>query len=161
VAANMPLAPVIARMHARKDRRQLQHATERVAKVTLLVSAPIAAGLAIFPRIYLGLFGASFHTGTTALTILALAQLVNAAAGPAGNVLIMTGHERVAVRGIGAGLIVNLVLGVVLVPGLGVTGGAIASASSLVVWNTVLLTLARRRVKVNVTAFRRLRVEDA
>jgi O-antigen/teichoic acid export membrane protein len=158
VAANMPLAPVIARAHARADREGLQHAAERVAQATLLVSLPAAAAFTIFPGVYLNIFGSSFHTGATALVILALAQLVNAAAGPAGNVLIMTGHERVAVRGIGAGLIANLVLGIALIPPLGVTGGAIASASSLVLWNVVLLVLARRRVGVNVTAVRSLRM---
>ncbi len=158
VAANMPLAPAIARMHARGDRVGLQHTTEYVARATLLASAPLAVGFAVFPGLYLGIFGASFYIGTTALTILALSQLVNAAAGPAGNVLIMTGHERAAVGGIGAGMVANLVLGVALVPSLGVTGGAIASGSSLVLWNTVLLVLARKRVGVNVTAFRGLAV---
>lgn len=158
VAANMPLAPVIARLHARKDRVGLQRATERVAQAALLVSLPIAAAFAIFPSIYLSLFGASFQAGATALTILALAQLVNAAAGPAGNVLIMTGHERAAVQGVGAGMLANLVLGVVLVPQLGVTGGAIASGSSLVLWNAIMLILARRHVGINATAFHRLRV---
>lgn len=146
VAANMPLAPAIARMHAVNDIEGLQNTTERVAKVTLAVSAPIAAAFAIFPSVYLDIFGADFNAGAVPLTILALAQLVNAAAGPAGNVLIMTGHERAAVAGIGAGLLANLLLGIALVPWMGVTGGAIASASSLVLWNTILLVLARRRV---------------
>jgi O-antigen/teichoic acid export membrane protein len=158
VAANMPLAPAIARMHAVNDTGGLQHTTERVAQLTLLVSAPIAAGFAIFPGIYLGIFGPGFQAGATALTILALAQLVNAFAGPAGNVLIMTGHERAAVIGIAAGLVANVVLGVALVPELGVTGGAIASGSSLVMWNTVLVVLARRKVGVNVTALHWLRM---
>lgn len=160
IAANIPLAPVIARMHARNDRVGLQHATERVAQATLLASAPLAIAFAVFPGVYLGIFGASFRAGSTALTILALAQLINAAAGPAGNVLLMTGHERSAVRGVVAGLIANLVLGVVLVPPLGVTGGAIASGSSLVLWNTILLMLARKRVGINVTAFSRLAIRE-
>jgi O-antigen/teichoic acid export membrane protein len=151
VASNIPLAPVIARMHARKDRAGLQHATERVAQATFLCSAPLAILFAVFPKAYLSIFG--FHAGGSALTILAIAQLVNAAAGPAGNVLLMTGHEKVAVRGIIAGLVANLILGIVLVPSLGVTGGAIASGSSLLLWNTILLLLARSRVGVNVTAF--------
>jgi O-antigen/teichoic acid export membrane protein len=159
VAANMPLAPAIARMHARQDREGLQHVTERVALATLAVSLPAALAFAFFPTVYLGIFGAGFHSGAAALTILALAQLVNAAAVPAGNVLIMTGNERVAVRGIAAGLLANLVLAVILVPPFGVTGGAIASATSLVLWNVVLLVLARRRVGVNVTAFPWLRVK--
>ena len=52
-------------------------------------------------------------------------------AGPAGNVLLMTGHEGIAVRGIGIGLLANLVLGILLVPLFGVTGGAVAFAASL------------------------------
>jgi O-antigen/teichoic acid export membrane protein len=63
------------------------------------------------------------------------------------------------VRGVAAGLVANVVLAIVLVPPLGVTGGAIAFASSLVLWNTVLVVLARRHVGVNVTAFRRLSLQ--
>lgn len=154
VAANMPLAPAIARMHARSDREGFEHTTQRVAQATLLVSVPVAAVLIIFPDLYLGIFGTGFQTGATALRILAVGQLVNAAAGPAGNVLIMTGHERAAVRGIGVGLLANLMLGVALVPPLGVTGAAVAFASSLVLCQTALVVLARRRIGVNVTAFR-------
>jgi O-antigen/teichoic acid export membrane protein len=153
VAANMPLAPVIARMYANKDKAGLQHAIERVSQATLLASAPIGAAFAIFPGIYLGVFGGSFRSGATALTILAIAQVVNAAAGPAGNVLIMTGYERAAVGGVAVGLLANLVLGVLLVPPLGVTGGAIASGSSLILWNGILVLRARKCVEVNVTAF--------
>ncbi|HEY3865211.1 MAG TPA: oligosaccharide flippase family protein [Solirubrobacteraceae bacterium] len=157
-ATNMPLAPAVARLHARGDQPGLEHTTERMARATLLVSAPVAVAFMVFPHLYLELFGASFQMGATALVILAFGQLVNAAAGPSGNVLIMTGQERIAVRGVAAGLLANVVLAVVLVPPLGVTGGAIAFASSLALWNTVLVVLARRLVGVNVTAFRRLAV---
>jgi O-antigen/teichoic acid export membrane protein len=153
VAANMPLAPAIARLYARGDQRGLEHATESIARATLLVSAPIAAVFIISPELYLGIFGAGFRAGATALTILAVGQLINAAAGPSGTVLIMTGFERVAVRGVAVGLLANLLLGVVLIPPLGVTGGAIAFASSLAIWNTILVVIARRRLGVNVTAF--------
>jgi O-antigen/teichoic acid export membrane protein len=158
VAANLPLAPVIARAYAQKDLETLQHSAERVAQATLLVSLPVAIAFAFFPTVYLNIFGPTFQAGATALTILALAQLVNAAAGPAGNVLLMTGHERAAVWGIGSAMAVNVVVAVALVPPLGVTGGAIASASSLVIWNVVLLLLARKLVGVNVTAFRALHI---
>jgi O-antigen/teichoic acid export membrane protein len=157
-ATNMPLAPAVARLHAEGDRQGMQHTTERMARATLLVSAPVAVAFIAFPHLYLDLFGSSFQSGATALMILAFGQLVNAAAGPSGNVLIMTGQERIAVRGVAAGLLANVVLAVVLVPPLGVTGGAIAFASGLVLWNTALVVLARRLVGVNVTAFRHLAV---
>ncbi len=153
VAANMPLAPAIARLHARRDREGLEAATVRVAQATLLTSVPIAAAFVVFPHVYLSIFGDGFQGGATALRIIAVGQLVNAAAGPAGNVLIMTGHERAAVVGMVCGLLANVALGVALVPPLGVTGGAIAFAGSLVLWNGILVVLARRRVGINVTAF--------
>jgi O-antigen/teichoic acid export membrane protein len=158
VAANMPLAPAVARLHARRDPAQLERTTERIAWAGLLVSAPVCLGLALFPDLFLGLFGAGFKSGSTALTIVALGQLANAAAGPSGTVLIMTGHEISAVKAVGAGALVNLVLAVILVPIVGVTGSAIAFAASLVLWNVALVLIARRRLGVNVTAFRRLAV---
>jgi O-antigen/teichoic acid export membrane protein len=160
IAANMPLAPVIARMYANKDSLGLQHATERIAQATLIASAPIAFVLAAFPGVYLDLFGGSFHSGVTALVILAVAQLVNAAAGPAGNVLIMTGYERSAMGGVAIGLLANVVLGVVLVPPLGTTGGAIAAGSSLILWNLILVVRARQCLGVNVTAIRWLTIRN-
>jgi O-antigen/teichoic acid export membrane protein len=160
-ATNMPLAPAVARLYAKGDRDGLEHTIERMARATLLVSAPIAAGFIAFPGIYLGLFGSGFQTAAPALMILALGQLINAAAGPSGNVLIMTGNERIAVRGVAAGLVANVVLAVLLVPPLGVTGAAIAFAASLVLWNVALVVVARRRVGVNVTPFRRLAIAPA
>jgi O-antigen/teichoic acid export membrane protein len=157
-ATNMPLAPAVARLYAKGDRDRLEHTIERMARATLFVSVPIAMFFIVFPGMYLGLFGSGFQTAAPALMILALGQLINAAAGPSGNVLIMTGNERIAVRGVGAGLIANVVLALLLVPPLGVTGAAIAFATSLVLWNAALVVVARRRVGVNVTAFRRLAV---
>jgi O-antigen/teichoic acid export membrane protein len=155
-AVNMPLAPAIARLHAQHDRRALEHAIEQMARTATLVSLPICVAFAAFPDLYLGIFGPSFQEGATALAILAFAQLINAATGPAGNVLIMTGNEGAAVGATAAGLLVNLVIAVALVPSLGMTGSAIAFACSLTCWNVALVVAARRRVGVNATVFRSL-----
>jgi O-antigen/teichoic acid export membrane protein len=157
-AVNMPLAPAIARLHAQGDYVGLEHTSERMARAATLVSLPVCLAFAVFPGIYLSIFGPGFQTGAAAMTILALAQLVNAATGPAGNVLIMTGNERPAMWATAGGLLVNLVLGIALVPLLGITGSAIAFASSLIFWNLTMVVLGRTRVGVNVTAFRRLSV---
>lgn len=155
-AVNMPLAPAIARLHAQADFSGLERATQHMARVATLISLPLCAAFAILPSVYLGIFGPGFQAGSTAMAILAFAQLVNAATGPASNLLIMTGNENSAVRATVAGMIVNVVLAVALVPLLGMTGSAIAFASSLVSWNVALVVMARRRVGVNATAFRRL-----
>lgn len=156
VATNMPLAPAIARLAAQGDRVNLERTVERVARLGFAVSLPICAVFAIFPGVYLSLFGHGFHSGATAMTILALGQVVNAAAGPCGNVLIMSGYERSALAGMGVGLLTNLLLAVILVPVLGVTGGAIAFATSLLAWNGMFVLAARRHMGINATAFYRL-----
>jgi O-antigen/teichoic acid export membrane protein len=159
VATNMPLAPAIARLAAIGDAESLQRTVERVARLGFVVSIPVCAAFAIFPGVYLSLFGSGFQDGTTAMRILALGQVFNAAAGPCGNVLIMSGHERSALLGMSAGLLLNLVLAVILVPPLGVTGGAIAFAISLIVWNALFVLAARRHVGINATAFHWLTVK--
>jgi O-antigen/teichoic acid export membrane protein len=151
VATNMPLAPIVARLHAYDSSVELERVTERIARIGFFVSVPVCVVFALFPGVILGIFGPSFHQGSTALTIVALAQLVNAAAGPAGNVLMMTRHERAALWGIGTGVILNLAIGLVLVPSLGVTGSGIAFAVSLVAWNVILVLIARARLGINVT----------
>jgi O-antigen/teichoic acid export membrane protein len=52
-----------------------------------------------------------------------------------------------------AGMLVNLILGVILVPSLGLTGSGIAFASSIIFWNAVMVVMSRRFAGVNVTAF--------
>lgn len=156
VATNMPLAPMAARLYSLDEKRELERVTERVARIGLALSAPVCAVLAAFPGVFLGVFGASYRSGATALTIVAIAQLVNAAAGPAGNVLMMTRHENVALRAIGLGAAVNLCLGIVLVPFFGVDGSAIAFSVSLVTWNVLLVLTARSQLGINVTALKRL-----
>ena len=156
-ATNMPLAPAVARLAARGDHEGLEHTTEQMARAALVVSIPLALALMVFPSIIFGTLGSSFQVGATAMIIVAFSQLVNATATP-GNVLIMTGNERIAAYGVAVGLFVNTGLAFVLVPSLGVTGGGIAYASSLILWNAILVVAARRRVGVNVTAFRRLAI---
>jgi O-antigen/teichoic acid export membrane protein len=72
----------------------------------------------------------------------------------------MSGQERAALVGIALGLLTNVALALALVPSLGVTGGAIAFAASLVVWNTAFTVIARRRVGINATALRALAMVD-
>jgi O-antigen/teichoic acid export membrane protein len=158
LAINMPLAPVLARLHAEGDQVGVERESEHMARIATVVSLPVCIAFAVFPTVYLGIFGSGFDEGATAMSILALAQIVNAATGPAGTVLIMSGLERPAMWATGAGSLVNVILGFALVPFLGITGAAIAFAASLIAWNMALVLLGRRLAGVNVTAFHGLAI---
>lgn len=56
----------------------------------------------------------------------------------AGALLVTSGNERSAARGIGCGEVLNVCLNAALIPSLVIEGAAIATTSSTVVWNLLL-----------------------
>lgn len=148
------LAPAVAKLYAGGDRQQLQRLIFRSTRtITLLTLAATLVLLVGGPWI-LGLFGGEFKGGFTALAILALAQLLNVALGPAGMVLNMVGAERVTLVALLVSVAVNIVLNLLLVPQFGVTGAAIATAVALSVLSIVLAVAARHRAGIAVTVFK-------
>lgn len=95
---------------------------------------------------FLSFFGSEFTSGSTALSILVFGQLVNAAAGSVGLLLVMTAHEREAAIGMGVGLSLNVLLNTLLIPLWGIEGAAGASATSMIVWNLWLAVRVHRRL---------------
>ncbi|MGL4745260.1 MAG: flippase [Dermatophilaceae bacterium] len=104
---------------------------------------PAFVVLIAFSEPLLRLFGKDFRSGAAVTVILALGQLVAAAAGPCGVVLNMSGRVWISmVDNVGV-LILNVVLTVFLVPRFGITGGAMAWALSLVVGNVTKVLQVR------------------
>lgn len=152
VAVNAAVAPAFSELHAAGDRDRLQRVVTRSARLTFALAAPIALGLWFFGEAFLQLYGGAFVEGSLALRILVAAQLVNITMGPAGVLLVMTGHERVATAGFALAVAINAALCFALVPSAGVVGAAIAATASIVVWNVALAVLAVRLVGVHATA---------
>ena len=98
------------------------------------------------------LFGADFVVGSTALQILVMAQLFSVLAGPTGVILNMTGYEHLAAVGVGISAIVNITLNSALIPLLDLTGAALATGASLVVWNILLWHWIRQRLNLRPSA---------
>ena len=152
-AANMVLQPTIAKLYAVRDMQRLQRVATQSARVVLFVSVPIAIVLIVFGRWILLIFGQEFTNGATALAILSLGQLVNAAMGSVGLLLNMTGHDRDTAKGVGIAAVLNVALNAILIPLWGIEGAATATATSLIVWNIILLVRVRKKLGINPTAF--------
>ncbi|MGL5866954.1 MAG: lipopolysaccharide biosynthesis protein [Dermatophilaceae bacterium] len=109
----------------------------------LAASLPAFVVLIAFPDQLLRLFGEDFRTGATVTVILAVGQLVAAAAGPCGVVLNMSGRVWISmVDNIGA-LALTIALTLLLVPQLGISGAAVAWSVSLVVANVAKVLQVR------------------
>jgi O-antigen/teichoic acid export membrane protein len=153
IAANTAFAPVIAELYARGDLSALRRTARSVAWAVGAFAIAVCVGMMLLAEPLLGLFGEAFRPASTALRILAFGHLVNALCGPVGFFLTMTGHEWLAARILGASVLLNLLLNVLLIPAMGINGSALASAATMMLWNGAMLACVVRRVKVNPTLF--------
>lgn len=157
-AVSAPLAPTVASLYALGDMERLQRVITKSVRVILLFALPIAFVLIVFGYWFLLLFGHDFTRGQTALIFLSVAQLMTAIVGPVSLLLIMTGHERDAAKGIGICALLNVILNALLIPLWGLNGAAIATTSSTITWNLLLAIWVYRRLGIYPTALGRIRL---
>jgi O-antigen/teichoic acid export membrane protein len=157
VAQSAAFASTAASLYATGDMERLQRLVTRLARWTLLASAPLAILLIGFGRWFLlYCYGRQFTQARTALAILSCGQLANISMGSVGLLLVMTGHERDAAAAIGAGAVSNIVLNFALVPRWGLEGAAVAYACGMILWNIWMAVTLYEKVGIHSTALGRL-----
>jgi O-antigen/teichoic acid export membrane protein len=110
---------------------------------------PVYFVLVVFAPTLLGVFGVGFGAGSTALVITSLAMLVATAVGPVDIVLLMAGRSVWNLFNVAVATVLNLALGIVLVPKIGVTGAAIGLAASLIYNNLAPALQVRRFMRIH------------
>ena len=153
---SMPLAPIIASLYAQGETERLQRGVTKAARVGFLASLPVAICMFFFGHLFLRIFGQEFQSGATSLAILSVGQIVNAATGPVGWLLAMTGKEKKAALGILVGAASNMVLCLFLIPPYGIIGAAVATTTSTVIWNLMLVYYVRTSLGIDSTIIGRL-----
>ena len=148
VALNAVTAPLFAELHAKGDHAGLQRLASTCAEWAFWPTVAIAALLALFAPVVLGLFGSSFQSARWALTILLAGQLVSAGCGAVGYLMSLTGHQNDAARVYGVVALLNIPLCYAGVRMYGLNGAAAATALSLIAWNVWLHRLTSRRIGV-------------
>lgn len=151
-AVNTILAPMIAESFVADDHATLKRLVHHAAKLTFVVTAAVALGIAIAGHWVLGLFGKGFaEVAYVPLLIILGGQCISAAAGPVGFLMTMTKYERQASWFTALAASLNVALSVALIPVFGLIGAAIASASGIIAWNLSGLVFVRTRLDVNPT----------
>jgi O-antigen/teichoic acid export membrane protein len=137
--------PKFAEIGRHADPARLKEVTRFTSRLLTWSSVPLCLLVLLSGRLLLGIFGKDFVAGYPALLIIALAQGINALCGVVGVFLEMTGYERALRNGIIAGAACNVVLNLLLIPPFGITGAAVATAASTLLWNGVVSIFALRR----------------
>lgn len=148
-AINPVVAPYFAKLHAEGDRVRLQKLVTRVGWLMLALAVPVVLVLMVSGGAVLALlFGPAYRAGEVALAIMAAGQLVNVATGSVGVLLNMTGHEKDILRSSILSAVVNVVLNLFLIPWLGISGAAAASALTLSLLMFTLCFYVRQRLGI-------------
>jgi O-antigen/teichoic acid export membrane protein len=151
-ATGQMFAPRIAAEDARGERSTLEVMLKRVTYWNVSLAIPVFALLLLVPEALLGVFGPAYRTGATALTILAAGQLFNAATGPLGQVINMSGRPYLTLVNNASVAALNVVGCVILIPRYGLTGAACSTTASLTLVN--LIKLAQVRALFGINPFR-------
>ncbi|KRV46674.1 hypothetical protein AQ490_12455 [Wenjunlia vitaminophila] len=147
LAVRLAVAPQISRTMAGGDLAGAEHLHRLSTRWIVLFSWPLFVLLAAFPGTALGIFGAGFASGATALAVLSVACAVNVAVGNAQTVILMAGRSTWNLAVAGAASVVQVGCAVVLVPRHGVLGAALAFAAAMVLDNVASALLVRRRLR--------------
>jgi len=142
-------SPMLAAAHGRDDRAARQHIFVLMTDWVVRLSLPLVLFLLLFAHPVLSLYGQRFaDDGVRPLQVLVLAQFFGLLCGPVGNVALMSGLERAAIRISIASAMLSTVLLVALIPFFGLMGAAVALSAGTVVTNLANLVLVRGRLQL-------------
>ncbi len=145
---NSIFGPIIADLYARDQIALLRRLFQISTKWCLGLTWPLVIVIVFFGREMMGVFGPEFEAGAPTLALLALGQLVNVGVGSVGNLLVMSGHQRLEVRIAVATAALSLALNITLIPRLGILGAALALTATLTISNLLRSFMVWARLKL-------------
>lgn len=157
-AINVIAGTTISELYSAKRKKELDVIISKISALGAAWGMPAFVILAVFSHFWLGLFGSEFTAGTSALIILAAGQLINVSVGSTGYIMAMTGHERAMAGSVATSLLVNIGLGIILIPIYGVVGAAMATAITITIKNAILSLMVRHYLQVWPLPFKYLKV---
>lgn len=133
---NASFGPYLAHLYHQDRMDEVRRIYAVATGWVVRLSLPAFVALLVLPDQLLHLVNGSALVGGAAVTIaLALGQLVNAATGPCGTLLNMSGRVSINMVDNLAALALNILLNLWLIPAYGILGAAVAWAVSLAVVN--------------------------
>lgn len=132
---NAIFAPMIADFYNRGQLDILSNLFKTVTKWIFTISFPLFLLFVFLAKPILGTFGNEYIAGSTALIILCVGQFINAASGPVGLMIVMSGKPSLELISNVLVLVLNIILNLILIPKYAMIGAAVATASSIAAMN--------------------------
>jgi O-antigen/teichoic acid export membrane protein len=145
MAINSISSPKFAEKFANDDVKGMGKIAMQSAKIIFWTTLPLATILLIFPKFFMSLYGSEFLIGFEALRWLIIGRIVNALSGSVGNLMQMSGQQKIYMNILIIGSVINVVLNYYLIPIYGIKGAAISSLVSLSFWNLTMVYMVKRK----------------
>lgn len=142
-AVSPGLRGAIAKENWPKARHTLQKATGWL----VLIAWPYFIAVSLKPEPLARLLSADYVPDASILGLLALGMMFSALSGPIELTLLMLGRSTLALVGVAAAIIADVVLLIVLTPSLGLAGAAIAWSVSVAMQNLINAWFVRRETR--------------
>ncbi len=153
-AIGVVLAPMVAKLYEEGRLPELQRIVTHATRVVFAFSILAGSILFVLGDQIIGLFGISFMPAYFPMAILVFGQIVNSLAGPVGIIMTMTKHQTEAMYVVGANAVLNIILNYLFIPVFGLSGAAMASCITMVLWNIILVFRVKKHLQINVTIFK-------
>jgi len=150
IAFESILAPKYASLYSNGCLNEMEYLAKRSMALMIAVNSPLLLAFIFVPDYVLSLFGNQFIVAVPVLQILMLGLLVNILANPQITMLMMSGHEKKAMKIVIISSIINLGLGISLIPSMGILGAAWAKALGFLATTVMALYTVRKVLKIRV-----------
>jgi O-antigen/teichoic acid export membrane protein len=148
---NSSIAPRIASLYPEGKIKDINTLTHQVTRVISIVSSFYALIFIFFGNSILSLWGSEFVNSYSLVIILLCGQLINSYTSCAGTVLNMCGGQKTHSKITLIMVFAHISLNILLIPYFGAKGAAIATASILVVENTLKAIYSFKIFGINTT----------
>ena len=147
-AVNSIAAPKFSSLYQQGDVNALGKIARQSTKFITILATPILLLFLLLPEWVLSIFGEQFKQGAIVLMIISVGQFVNVATGSVGNLLMMTGHERLLRNNLIFSAFTGILLSVWLIPRYGIVGAAVSTAFILSIQNLIAVVQVRMKLGI-------------
>lgn len=144
MAVNSIAAPKFSEIHSSGDVEALKKIVQQSTKTIFWISIPVLIILVIFPENILSVFGDEFKIASYTLVILSIGKMFSAISGSVGTFLQMVGKQKIFQNILILAAVVNVVMNYLLIPLYGISGAAIASTVSGILWNALMIIYIKK-----------------
>ncbi len=145
-AINAIATPKFVEFYSKNDMKGLQSTVVKSTKLILISSFPILTIFILFPKTILSINGPEFILGYMALTFLCIGKFFNSISGSVGYILQMTNNQKAFQNVMFLAAMINIFLNYLFIPKFGYNGAAFASMITVIVWNTILVVIIKRKL---------------